>query len=266
MISDVDEQSPDENTPSAAPLKKCWRCRKEYSSELPRCSYCQASGNQSAIVPKDPAQGLGLLIGSYILLLATSIAGAWLLFLVRADEAGEEVAAVITTIVAVVDSFAILVTISLNRSRLGLFPKDHLTWWPWFLSPFVLAGMLLGNVGYHRLLLDLLGVTEIFPTEPEHWAWSLIIVCIQPAIIEELYFREFMMNWLRTHMSIRSAIGISSAAFALAHLHAPLSIPYLFTVGIALGWFRWKSGTILLPMLLHFTHNFVVTEISNFPW
>jgi membrane protease YdiL (CAAX protease family) len=131
----------------------------------------------------------------------------------------------------------------------------HSVWiWAW---P-VLALLLGVNVGYHALLRnysalppDLLGPEA----HDQYRNWWIVAICVQPAIVEELCFRGIALRCLAPFMSVRAAILIASAAFALAHLGAFLSVPYLFLLGLFLGIARVSSGGLALPMLLHAAHN-----------
>ncbi len=51
--------------------------------------------------------------------------------------------------------------------------------------------------------------------------------------------------------------------FALAHLYNPLGLPFLLLMGIMLGYARAYSGGLLLPMLMHFGHNFAVLFLES---
>lgn len=51
--------------------------------------------------------------------------------------------------------------------------------------------------------------------------------------------------------------------FALAHLYNPLGLPILFLIGIILGYARVYSGGLLLPMLMHFGHNFAIIYLES---
>jgi membrane protease YdiL (CAAX protease family) len=39
-----------------------------------------------------------------------------------------------------------------------------------------------------------------------------------------------------------------------------VSFPYLFALGVLLGWTKWKTGSLYPSMLIHFLHNLVVIE------
>jgi membrane protease YdiL (CAAX protease family) len=47
--------------------------------------------------------------------------------------------------------------------------------------------------------------------------------------------------------------------FAGAHTGALLSFPYFVIFGIVMAWMRWWSGTLALPMLMHFAHNLCIS-------
>ena len=57
----------------------------------------------------------------------------------------------------------------------------------------------------------------------------------------------------------RTAITLSAGLFALMHFSV-LSAPYLFLVGLLLGWARWRTGSLYPSMVAHFVHNLVVLE------
>jgi membrane protease YdiL (CAAX protease family) len=81
----------------------------------------------------------------------------------------------------------------------------------------------------------------------------VIFVVVAP-FIEEVIFRGAMMSWLSRHVSIRSAVVISAAAFAAVHLadpNAALAVPSLFVIGIALGWAAQRRGSLSLPIFIH---------------
>jgi membrane protease YdiL (CAAX protease family) len=129
-----------------------------------------------------------------------------------------------------------------------------------------LAVCLVINYVYATFLESL--VPEEFAT-PSPWermrqegygtATLIVLACIAPAVIEEIAFRGLMQHWLGMAMRPRKALIIAAALFAAMHFSA-LSFPYLFLVGLLLGWTWWKTRSLYPPMLLHFLHNFVVIE------
>jgi membrane protease YdiL (CAAX protease family) len=131
----------------------------------------------------------------------------------------------------------------------------------WVLAfPVILLALFL-NHAYHTAMASLLHARS----EPDlilagvgFTPLVFFAYCVQPAIVEEIFFRYLALDTLRTVMSPWAAIFLSSMMFGLAHIGVPLSIPILGVVGIALAWARVASGSLILPMVLHAFHNLCV--------
>jgi membrane protease YdiL (CAAX protease family) len=133
--------------------------------------------------------------------------------------------------------------------------------WLWAAAVAGLGLVLAVNLAYHTALRGYIGlspsgdpilaVTGVTPL-------VLFAYCLEPAVIEELFFRYLALDTLRGVMNVHAAVAVSSVMFGLAHIGVPLSIPMLALVGVALGYARVASGRLALPMLLHFLHNFVI--------
>ena len=63
-------------------------------------------------------------------------------------------------------------------------------------------------------------------------------------------------------MGGNAVVWITAVMFAAAHVGVPLSMPVLFVLGVLLGYARLASGSIYLPMVLHFLHNAVVMALN----
>jgi membrane protease YdiL (CAAX protease family) len=132
----------------------------------------------------------------------------------------------------------------------------------WLAALPLLLLLLALNHGYHRLLGDFLLLPRQehrFGGRQEYFAWALLTMCIQPAIVEEFFFRYLAFGILTKTSSLHAAVLISSVMFGIAHVFAPLSIPLLMVIGLALGYVRVLSGSLLLPILIHFGHNLAIT-------
>jgi Type II CAAX prenyl endopeptidase Rce1-like len=90
------------------------------------------------------------------------------------------------------------------------------------------------------------------------FGWLVLVGCLQPAVVEELFFRYLAFGVLQKWTGVHTAVLISALMFGMAHIFAPLSIPLLMGIGIALGYLRVASGGLMLPMLVHFTHNALI--------
>ncbi len=90
----------------------------------------------------------------------------------------------------------------------------------------------------------------------------LSIVLVGP-IAEEIIFRGLIYGALEGRLRVFGAMLISSFLFAAAHLQVTHFIP-IFCLGMALGWARWKSGSLGLPILLHILNNGVALLFLRF--
>jgi membrane protease YdiL (CAAX protease family) len=131
----------------------------------------------------------------------------------------------------------------------------------WAAAVAGLGLVLAANLGYHTALRGYIGIK---PTADPILAVTgvtplvLLTYCLEPAIVEELFFRYLALDTLRGVMNVHAAVLVTSVMFGLAHIGVPLSIPLLALVGLALGYARVASGRLALPMVLHFLHNFVI--------
>ena len=89
------------------------------------------------------------------------------------------------------------------------------------------------------------------------YAVAVIAICVIPGIFEEIGFRGILQSQLLTAVSVKKAICISAFLFALVHFNI-LNLPYLFVLGVLLGWVSWKTKSVYPSILIHFLHNFVV--------
>lgn len=132
----------------------------------------------------------------------------------------------------------------------------------WLVALPLLALLLAANLGYHWALMTIAGVkpeTDDMLTTGHHQYWLLALICIQPAIVEELFFRRLTFDFFRNHTTLGTAAFASAAMFAGAHTGALMAYPYFVLFGIVMAWLRWWSGSLALPMLMHFTHNLAIS-------
>jgi len=89
------------------------------------------------------------------------------------------------------------------------------------------------------------------------WLW-LALVVVGP-IGEETLFRGFLFRgWHRSHRDTWSVIIMTALLWALTHVqYDPYYIAQVFVYGLVLGWFRWKTDSTILTIVLHGLVNFV---------
>ncbi|MBN1395339.1 MAG: CPBP family intramembrane metalloprotease [Pirellulales bacterium] len=260
----------------AIALKTCWRCGKDIPTHWQRCLHCDAPFNIQPISQRrrnaDPldrdAQSLIRLLVIFGLMLGTSIiAGVWHRL------AGESVTPRSTEMLIVVlifegvDTAMIVIAwiIAAGRYR-EQSPSITRQVSSWIISLPLLAAILGFNVLYHYFLTSWLKLDvaqpDVIADNTMLMLWSLAI-CFQPAVMEELFFRYLMFGSLRKVLGGHSVVWITAVMFALAHVGAPLSLLVLFVLGVFLGYARLASGSIFLPMFLHFFHNACVMALEG---
>ncbi|MCM8542630.1 MAG: CPBP family intramembrane metalloprotease, partial [Lentisphaeraceae bacterium] len=93
---------------------------------------------------------------------------------------------------------------------------------------------------------------------------SIFLVILGPAllipIVEELLFRSLLYRSLKFSLSPLLAAIISASLFGFAHIE-PDTIPQLIIIGLILSYVYEKSGSIIIPIALHATNNFVTIII-----
>lgn len=84
--------------------------------------------------------------------------------------------------------------------------------------------------------------------------WSLAAVLVLAPLAEEWFFRGRLLPWLAERLGERSALSLSSLAFAVAHgapLQALIAIPF----GLLLGWLWLRARSLYPCVLAHLIHN-----------
>lgn len=89
--------------------------------------------------------------------------------------------------------------------------------------------------------------------------WLFLLVVVIAPIYEELVFRGLVFGVLyhaKSEAHLWHAILLSSALFALVHLQYDwFGFLWILVLAAVLAWVRYRSGSILLPILLHVINN-----------
>jgi membrane protease YdiL (CAAX protease family) len=93
---------------------------------------------------------------------------------------------------------------------------------------------------------------------PVEFIVVVIVICVTPAICEEILFRGFVLTNLRKVAKAPAAIFLTSFLFALYHFQ-PFNIIPLTILGAFLGFVVFFSNSIYLGMICHFTNNFLAS-------
>ena len=81
----------------------------------------------------------------------------------------------------------------------------------------------------------------------------VLIFAVLPAFLEEMIFRGILLQNLR-RFGDREALFLSALFFAVFHLNLS-QIPYAFLMGLCIGYFVLRTGSLWAGVLLHLCNN-----------
>lgn len=138
--------------------------------------------------------------------------------------------------------------------------------------PFVHELILLQNrLGFTTLRPELAEkLREAMGQWREHSPLLLVgVLGLLPAVLEELFFRGYLLGALRGEGKEGRAVVVSALLFALFHLLVTDSLaverllPSLL-LGLLLGWLAVRSDSVLPGMVLHAAHNSLVVLLGYY--
>jgi uncharacterized protein len=267
--------SPDGDAPAVPPPlpaprapKFCGSCGSAWQADWTRCEPCAAqlaarlgTGTGGASLAGGPsAEPEGIIrirsaVALYFTLLAVFVVCAFAQ-LAGAAEVPTDIAASVMT------SFIVVVWCAASRPATiaRLFKPARWVWYP--IALLAACGTLAVAFGVIEALHRGVGMEKLSYAEPFQEAgyglWLVfVMICVQPAVFEELAFRGVVLGSLRPTLSDAEAVIVSAMLFMTLHV-APSAFPHTFAMGLAAGIIRLRSGSLLPCMLLHFVHNSVV--------
>ncbi|GAA2003746.1 type II CAAX endopeptidase family protein [Brevibacterium samyangense] len=116
------------------------------------------------------------------------------------------------------------------------------------------------NGSVDRLLANAGALTALF---------AFLGMAVLTPLWEELFFRGYLMGWLRGRfagarsaglrsLAVLLAIVLSAVAFAAVHL-VPVLLPYLFALGLCAGYLRWFHRNLWGGVALHMCINTIAS-------
>lgn len=130
--------------------------------------------------------------------------------------------------------------------------QRHLLMWP-----ALFAALALGIEGLSRLspAFDTDFMQQVVGSTT-NWPLLAIGVAVLGPLFEELLLRGLLFGALRHLYDEHVSVAITAGVFALMHLQYSLPIMLLILpMGIVLGYARSRSGSILVPVVLHMANN-----------
>jgi len=243
----------------------CSRCGAAWQTNWTRCMVCIQRGEALVLAysAKPASSSIGLALGLYFALLAANGIG----ILVDLSHLKNSTV-MIGTEIADCLIIAIAAAICWRKIADGFLKPFALRWL--VIAPltaigtFLLASLVL--VFEHNVLgFEELSVSKDFFQDGYGWLAVILAVCVQPALFEETAFRGIILGSLQPTLNVRDAVVVSALLFMTLHLEI-MGIPYLFVLGLVLGYFRVKSGSLIPGMIVHFTHNLLCVIFEQFHW
>jgi len=144
-----------------------------------------------------------------------------------------------------------------GRVTPGLVRTGPAAWYPisaalgalTFAVASVTIGFLVAEFGMEEL-----SYSDSFLNGGYGWGMVILMICVQPAVIEELAFRGVVLDALGGLLGSRDAVIVSALMFMVLHVMV-LSFLHLFLMGLALGYLRLRTKSLYPCMIAHFTHN-----------
>ena len=265
---------PVQAVPARGPAQRCRYCGAELYDAFYFCLCCATPYKQfSSVLPPVRLAGLSegeiiqrkapqvwTVFWSYMAVVVGASIVSFILFGQR-----QEVLAIILGTVAIFVTTCIFGAIHWRSLAVQLRRLGFLHWAAWA-AIGLLAPLLALNYGFHEFV-RYLGARESFTVKglmEGGLSWDSIIffLCFCPAVLEELAFRGLVQHWLQVALRPGRAILLASALFTVLHFSI-LSAPYLFLVGLLLGWAKWKTGSLYPSMAIHFAHNLVALAVMG---
>jgi membrane protease YdiL (CAAX protease family) len=252
------------------------RCAYCGAALNPRCYFCLACAtpykDEALVLPTvhEAAPTEGELIAqrapavlpifwTYFCLVVASAVGGYVLFRGGHDELVLIFEIVLLFLVTAVLAGVYWRSLAVQFRRLGLLQPAG------FLSVLAVAPLLGLNWTYSSLLARLLPheTTSLLQKLREAGVGRgglIVLLCVLPALTEEVAFRGLLQHWLQVAIRPARAVIVAAALFTVLHFSI-LSAPYIFLVGLLLGWAKWKTGSLYPSILIHFLHNLAVVEL-----
>lgn len=243
---------------AAPPPRFCRHCGRPWEPEWSECAACAASARtdgDAGYPDRKIGHPVRAALTLYFLILATTLLTA---LAIAAGEGGEITGLFVDSVV-----FSLLVLIWCVFDRRAVWPGLRAGAAPlWYLGAVVFAVItfLVASAAVDGLV-RLLPIDEILLAGPildagHGWGVVILVVCVQPAIIEELAFRGVILSGLSKLMHTREAVVVSAMMFSIIHLSI-ISFPHLLLIGLVLGYLRVRTGSLYPCILMHFAHNFL---------
>lgn len=96
-----------------------------------------------------------------------------------------------------------------------------------------------------------------YPSELSKWLLLFGVVVMAP-ILEELIFRGYLLKgFAHSFIGVYGAIVLTSFIWAMIHFqYEVVYLVMIFVIGLVLGYARFKTNSIYIPIMMHMVSNF----------
>ncbi len=167
---------------------------------------------------------------------------------------------------------AVAILIGLMRGDLqsaGLRISPLQGWHYWARMTLVIGLAVASLLFVYGSAIVLSGFQPQIPSTPPHAVVDHFLqMCVFAPILEEAIYRFVLCAPMAALISARAAIVVSGLMFALLHSVYGNPSPENLVAGFFLGWAYLKSGSILVPVILHSLGNgcALAAHVANWYW
>lgn len=242
----------------------CRGCGAVWQPEWIACPACAARAQARNAVRAAPAGGAARPVVSSLALYFTLLLSTIVFALLGGNDVSTEFAIEALDIVVVLIWAAASWRLIAPGLRTLSQPRWYLTAVGCAIPTFMVATAAVW--GLHQAFgIEMIRAAEPILNAGYGWGMVVLVICVQPAVIEELAFRGVILSGMQRVLHDWEAILVSALLFMVIHL-AVASFPHLLLIGVALGWLRVRTGSLYPGMALHFTHNFLCVFFEQWGW
>lgn len=161
--------------------------------------------------------------------------------------------------VALLTSAAAIIVLLRKRLLIDTAKRIHQYWWK--VGGILLLAVIVFNMAYGSIFLgdrlaqpEMVILVEAARTSVLSGILVFTTVVFAAPIAEELLFRGQLQPAIERRFGPWPSILVPAIVFGAIHLQ-PLAAPPLILVGAILGWLRWKTGSLTIPIVFHVTMN-----------
>lgn len=119
--------------------------------------------------------------------------------------------------------------------------------------------------GYIQTGLEFFGIGITMPeydlpTTLPGYVFYAINLTVMPAFLEEIVFRGIIMQSLRRFGDVFALVA-SALIFGIFHLNL-IQLPYAFVMGLGIGFFAMRTGSLWVGVIIHLINNLIATAIE----